>query len=240
MGKEVEMTNEKETEKLDTTTINNDTDFINKLADLPTGNKEADFSILKNDSKEEIENKQEEIIQFLEDNDPNKVDPENKDELFLQAINKWDEMKDIIKNAVCTVKFTNVELKVLDNKLHKNAEYNAETIFYAMHLKKHFLNMLPKTSGGAYVSHDIDITFSQSVGLYHIISDIKVKGLSESTYAFANILYTLSEITHVYNYFDRVSAFTSKKIKEWNKGLTLNKNEKEAKEVAEENKKNKK
>jgi len=218
-------------EKLNESIIKNDSDFINKLADLPTNtNKEPNFGLLGENVKEKIDAKQQEILDFIENHpvdEMRNVSEDEKTSKFMEAIELWDELKNQIKNASCRMSFTNIELKVLENKLHKNVEYTNETVFYGIHLKKHLLNNIVKEKGGDYTSTQVDITFSQAVALYHIISDLTVKGLNKETFAFAHILYSLSEITEIYNYFDRVSSYTSKQIQEWNMGLNKEENQTE-------------
>lgn len=210
--------------KLEESLIKNDNDFINKLADLPTNtNKEPRFEILEDKAKEKIEEKQAEILEFIETNsvEANKdKTEEERTKLFMSCIEMWDEFKSIIKNTKCKINFTNIELKVIDKKLHQNVEYTNETIFYGIHLKKHLLDTITKSKGGDYSNTPVSISFSHAVALYHIISDLTVKGLNKETFAFGHVLYNLSEITEVYNYFDRVSSYTSKVIQEWNMGLS--------------------
>lgn len=200
--------------------ITSEDSFLNKLADLPTSAQEPNFDLLSAGVKKQIEEKQQVVIDYLTNTDPTTVEEDKKNEVFFEAIKLWDELKDSIKHAECNIVFTNIELKTLHKKMHNNLKYNAETIFYAMHLKKHFLNNLPKLTGGDFSTLPVKITFSQATALYHIISDIELTGLSKETYAFAHVLYHLSEITNVYNYFDRLSASTSKQIQNWNIGLS--------------------
>lgn len=199
-------------------TIRNEEDFINKLSDI--SDKGEDFDLLKDGDKETVEAKQQEILDFIKNNDPNIEDENVKNEKFMKLIGLWDEMKDLIKSMVCEISMTNIECKVLTKKLHAHVEYTAETIFYGLHLKKYLLGNLPKGKGGDYEQQIVPITFSQAVGLYHVLSEITVKGLNKETYAYANILYSLSRVTVLYNYFDRMSSFTSKQMQEWNMALS--------------------
>lgn len=198
--------------------IRNEDDFLNRLSDISTVGE--DFSLLEEGVKENIESKQKEIFDFIENNDPSNLDEKEKNEKFMELIQIWDELKNLIKLGSCNIEFTNLELKVMRDKLHKNVEYTSETIFYGLHLKKHFLNNLPKIKGDDFIQHVVPITFTQAVGLYHVLSETTVVGLSKETFAYANILYSLSLITQLYNYFDRVSAYTSRRMQEWNMAIS--------------------
>ena len=120
--------------------IKNENDFINKLADI-TGTTDINFELISEESKNNIEKLEVELTEYLKTNtDFNNYTEEQKDKLFDDAIVKWNELKDAIKNANCIFNATGLELKVIDKKLHQNVDYTAETLFYGLHLKKNFLN----------------------------------------------------------------------------------------------------
>ena len=167
-----------------------------------------------------IDDKFTEINKFLTDNvDFVNYTEEQKDAMFAQLTTDWLALKDIIKNAECKFDLMGIEIDTLYKKLHQNVEYTAETIFYGLNIKKKFINTLP-TKTSLWTLSKININFSMSVMLYHVISTLTVKGLNRESYAFANILYKLAEITKVYNHYDNQSAILSKSMKEWNMGLS--------------------
>lgn len=211
--------------------IKNENDFINKLADI-TGTTDINFGLISEESKNNIEKLDAELNEYLKTNtDFDNYTEEQKDKLFDDAIIKWNEIKDAIKNANCVFNVTGLELKVIDKKLHQNIDYTAETLFYGLHLKKNFLNDLPKINED-FKSVTIDITFSQSIALYHVLSSLVVRGLNKENYAYAHVLYTLAEISKVYQHYDAMSARLGQAINQWNLGLTSEDAKKLEKEIA--------
>ncbi len=203
--------------------IKNENDFVESLSNLNIADT-TNFSLLDSEDKELLDSSEKNILDFLDSNkDFDKYSEDEKNELFDKAIDKWNELKDIIKNAKCKYKCTNLELKVIDKKLHQSIDYTAETIFYGLHLKKNFLDVLPKnTNKDEFAQQDVIITFSHAVALHHLFSYVTVKGLNKENYAFANILYYLTEVSKIYEHYNNMSARLNKAIMEWNMGLSKN------------------
>jgi hypothetical protein len=201
--------------------IKTENDFIESLANLNIADT-TQFSLLDPEDKELLDSTEKNILEFLDNNkDFDNYTEDHKNELFDTAIDMWNQLKDIIKNAKCSYKCTNLELKVIDKKLHQSIDYTAETIFYGLHLKKNFLDALPKnTNKDEFAQNDITVTFSHAVALHHLFSYITVKGLNKENYAFANILYYLTEVSKVYEHYNNMSARLNKAIMEWNMGLS--------------------
>lgn len=200
--------------------INNEQDFITKLADLKALPQDTNFSLINQDTKLELEKLEKDIVSFLESNrNFDNYTEEEKNTLFDTVIAMWDSMGEKIKNAVCTIECTGIEINTITKKLHQNVEYTSETIFYGLHLKKLFLDTLPKVSFD-FEKINVDITFSHAVALHHLLSLITVKGLNKDSFAYAHILYSLQEITKVYTHFNNISLRLNNAIGQWNLGLS--------------------
>ena len=211
--------------------ILSDEQYVNKLADLNSGSAN-DFSLLSEGVKEGLDAKEAELVKFLGANtDFENYSPEKRDELYDSAIKIWNEYKDLVKQASCKMKCNGVEIRTIDKKLHQSIDYTTETLFYGIHLKKYFVDNLPKVKQD-YDAHEITITFSNVIALYHILSTLTVRGLNKENYALAHVLHKLSEISKLYQHFDSVSARMNKSIMEWNMGLSKPDAEKLNKEIA--------
>jgi hypothetical protein len=201
--------------------ITSETQYIDKLADISASVGKTNFDILTDGTKETLELKEKELYNFLNTNtDFANYSETVRDEMFDSAIKLWNEYKDLVKNAPCSFKCNGLEVKTIDKKLHQSIDYTTESLFYGMHLKKHFVDTLPKVKSEYEMHNDIIITFSNAIALYHIMSTLTVRGLNKENYALAHVLYKLSEISKVYQFFDNVSARLDKAIREWNMGLT--------------------
>lgn len=200
--------------------ITREEDFVDKLSSIKSDSNDINFNLLMGDVKNEIDEKNIQIEEFVKNNiDFNNYSEESKDKLYDEVIGYHDELKNLIKNAMCKFNSTGIEIKTIDKKLHQSVEYTTETLFYGLHLKKNFLNNLPKVNG-EFEQYALTITFSNAIALYHVLSTLTVKGLNKENFALAHILYTLTEISKVYEYYDNMASRTHKMIMQWNLGLS--------------------
>lgn len=202
--------------------IKNEQDFIQELGELSQKQNQVNWELLTEESKNELDSIEKELASYIENTPiPEDVTAEQQEELLIGAIEIWDRYKTAIKNAQCTVPFNVLELKELFKKTHQSVKYTAETIFYGLHLKKYLLNDLPNTKGQSdYTTYNLNITFSMSVGLYHILSTVEVVGLNKENYAFASILKKMADVSKIYQEYDNSSSRISQQIQLWNKGIT--------------------
>ena len=196
--------------------ITSEDQYIDTLSSVAKTAGTTNFDLIKAESKELIDAKEIEISQFMANNS---VTDENRDATVDQAIELWNQYKDLVKNGVCVFTLNNLEIKTVDKKLHSSVDYDTETLFYGLHLKKYFIDSLPKVKGDDFTTHDVDITFSNAIALYHVLSTLKVKGLNKENYAFAHLLYKLSEISKVYQHYDAASARLNQTVGQWTLGL---------------------
>lgn len=200
------------------TIITEEKQYVDTLADLAKTASIINWSLLTEESKDALKAKEEEFNIFLKENI---INDENREDLQTSAIEKWNEYKDIVKNASCNITLNNLEVKTLYKKLHDSVEYSSETIFYGIHLKKYFIDTLPAPkNGGDFGTCKVSITFTNTIALYNLLSSVSVKGLGKEVYAFAHLLYKLSEISKIYQHYDAISAKMSHQIREWSLGLS--------------------
>jgi len=196
--------------------IKSENQYIDKLSDIAKTSGATDFNLLVAESKTALETKEQEIKDYI---NTTSFTDENKDDKVEAVIELWNQYKDLVKNAECTFAINSLEVRTLDKKLHNAVEYDTETLFYGLHLKKHFIDLLPATKAGDFEAHEMNISFSLAIALYHVLSTLKVKGLNKENFAFAHLLYKLSEISKVYQYYDGISLRLNQSIGQWTMGL---------------------
>lgn len=196
--------------------VTNENQYVDTLSDVAKTAGSTNFGLLSEESKTLIEDKDAEIKKYLAEV---VLNDENRDTAVDAAIELWNQYKDLVKNGYCYFTLNNLEIRTVDKKLHASVEYDTETLFYGLHLKKFFIDELPSSKGDDFITHDIKITFSNAIALYHVLSTIKVKGLNKDNYAFAHLLYKLSEISKVYQHYDAASSRLNQSIGQWTMGL---------------------
>jgi len=190
--------------------------YVDTLSDVAKTAGSTNFGLLSEESKVAINAKEAEVHEYLKNN---VINDENRDTIIDGAIELWNQYKDLVKNGSCFFTLNNLEIRTVDKKLHSSVEYDTETLFYGLHLKKFFIDALPNVKGDDFLTNDILISFSNAIALYHVLSTLKVKGLNKENYAFAHILYKLSEISKVYQHYDGVSSRLNQSIGQWTMGL---------------------
>lgn len=190
--------------------IKSENEYLDALSNIAVQG-QADTSLLNEDSRIKIEESKKSILDFIHST-------VKTDDNFVEALDLWNAYKDAVKHAQCAFKINGLELKVIHNKLHRDVDYTTETIFYGLHLKRHFLETFPKTSK-EFEEVKTSISFSNAMGLYHVLSEVKVKGLSKENYAFANVIYKLSEISKVYQQYDQESSQINNEMRTWTMGI---------------------
>ena len=118
--------------------IKSEEQYLDALSNIAVQG-QADMSLLSDESKNKIDETKKIILDYIRGN-------EKTDDNFLNALDLWNTYKDAVKHAQCAFKINGLELKVIYNKLHRDVEYTTETLFYGLHLKRHFLETFPKTN----------------------------------------------------------------------------------------------
>jgi len=194
-------------------------DFVSKLSDITIGSHEPNFDLLTGDSREKLDGKAEEIREFMITNKSIGLTDTEKTELFTTVVAKWNELRELVKTAVCTVNLTGVEQKILDSKLRQSVEYNSETIFYGIHIKKYILETLNRDNFAKTATQPIEISFSHSIIIHNLLSTVTVKGLNPDTFAFGHLVYNLGEVIKLYSHYNDLTQRVNAEMAQWNMGL---------------------
>jgi hypothetical protein len=157
-----------------------------------------------------------EIENFMNNNHGRGKSELEKDNLYLSAKNLWEEYAVLLRDMNFTFYLNRKQYQFLTDLLIDKMEYDVNTIFLAIELT----NMLGqwKESGSSkddttlqgYPSDATEVTY-----MYHLISKHKVKGLSNSSYRFAEVLKRIGSISKVIAYYDTHAKNLSKDIQSW-------------------------
>lgn len=139
-----------------------------------------------------------------------------KDSLYAGAIDLWNQYASLLKNVKYTFYLNRKQYQFLTDLILEKLEYDVNTVFFAIELT----NMLGewKSEGSSkdessvkgYTSDATEVTY-----IYHLIAKHKVKGLSNSSYRFAEVLKRIGDISKVIGYYDTHAKNFSKEITDW-------------------------
>lgn len=207
-------------------TVMTEEDYVNILTSTENNDK-VDLSILLEEDKTKIESLEQEIVDFLKDNSKfDSYTEADKDALFKVYQEKYKNYRNAIKNARCHFVLNASEISFMHKKLSQSIDYDAHTIFYALHIKRFVLNELPKKT--EMYNNDLTISLTNSVMLYHLLSKCTSKGINADSYSFAFILQKLVDISKIYEKYDVQLKNMDNNFNMWNLGLSLNEDEKKA------------
>ena len=154
------------------------------------------------------------IENYINQSGKGKTD-EEKDSLYMNAQNMWNEYAVIMKNAKYNFHLNRVQWKFLTDLLLSKLEYDVNTVFFAIELVE-LLGSLREVKYTddkelkAVVVNATEITY-----IYHLISKYKVKGLTKESFTFSEILVKIGDISKIFNYYDAVGKNLSTDIQNW-------------------------
>lgn len=180
---------------------------------------EKEYRLLKEDDETWIDDKVQEIRDFMSNNEGKGKSEDEKNDLYKQAQDMWKEL------GGPDGKISKIEYGLILNRpqynhlvelLRDKIEYDVNTIFFAIELTN-FLGKTVNESG--YEDDETPIVFDLSATdmtyLYTCLSQHKSKGLKQKTYTFAGIIRRIGDISKVINHLDSNSKDLSTEIQNW-------------------------
>lgn len=177
---------------------------------------ETEYRLISLESETSLDSAIDKIEQFIKSNNGTGKTEDEKDMLYYDAKQLWNQYAAILRDVEFTFYLNRKQYQYLTELLRDKLEYDVNTIFLAIELT----DMLGQwiTEGSAkdditikgYKSDATEITY-----IYHLIAKHKVKGLSNSSYMFAQVLRKIGEISKVINYYDTSAKNLSTDIQKW-------------------------
>lgn len=162
-----------------------------------------------------LDSKIEEIENYIKNNDGKFQSEEYKDELYATARGVWEQMAVHLRSTTFNLNLNKKQFDYLKDLLINDMEYDINIIFFAIELT----NMLGEWSGVESDESEESICYpTDATGItytFHLISKHKVKGLSEESYRFAEVLKKLNSVHKVIEYYDTTAQNLAKDIQKW-------------------------
>jgi hypothetical protein len=157
-----------------------------------------------------------EIESYISSNDGRFQPEEHKDKLYAESKKLWEDYAHFLRNVKFSYFLNKKQFEYLTDLLIGELEYDHDTIFFAIELT----NMLGEWSKVETSEDDADLRcFSadaiEITYIYHLIAKHKVKGLTEDSYRFAEVLKRLKEVHKVISYYDATAKNLAKEIQDW-------------------------
>ena len=172
--------------------------------------------ILSTESESNMDNKLQEIEDYMTNNTGRGKSEEEKDELYKNAQIMWKEYANILRDTKYNFHLNRPQHKFLTNLLLSKLEYDVNTVFFAIELTDLLggeMKDLKFTDDKQLIPVPVNAT--EITYIYHLISKHKVKGLTADSYTFASILRRIGDISKVFNYYDTAAKNLTGDIQNW-------------------------
>ena len=177
---------------------------------------EVEQLILTSENESALDSKIKEVTDYMINNHGKGKTDAEKDELYKTSQMLWQELSVVMTNAKYNFHLNRKQHKFLTDLIFKYLEYDTNTVFFAIELTELIGNM----KNGARYSSDKDliafpVNATEITYIYHLISEHKVKGLTNAAYYFAQVLRRIGAISKVFNYYDATAKNLSTEIQDW-------------------------
>ena len=178
--------------------------------------KEQEYRLITFQTEQLLDEKIKEIEDFMKNNHGRGKSETEKDDLYTSAKNIWEQYAEILRDVHFTFYLNRKQYQFLTDLLIEKMEYDVNTVFLAIELTdmlgewKNIGASKDDNSLQGYTTDATEITY-----IYHLISKHKVKGLSNSSYRFAEVLRRIGHISKIIAYYDTAAKNLSKDIQNW-------------------------
>jgi hypothetical protein len=176
---------------------------------------EVDNLILDVNQETILDNKLNDVEQYMINNDGKGKSEAEKDELYKNAQELWRSYALSLKETKYNFFLNRPQWKFLTDLILTKLEYDVNTVFLAIELT----NLLGSMKGVKFQNDNELINFpvnaTEITYIYHLIANHKVKGLTKDAFTFSQVLIRIGEISKVFNYYDTAGKNFSTEIQEW-------------------------
>jgi len=177
---------------------------------------EESYRLITNESEYSLDSKINDIENYMANNHGLNQTELIKDNLYGEAKVLWGNYATALRDTRYTFYLTRKQFNFITDLLLLHLEYDVNTVFLAIELT----DMLGvwKESGKfkddsevkSYTADATEITY-----MYHLIAKHTVKGLTKSSYLFAEILRKIGDISKIISYYDTAAKNLSSEIQKW-------------------------
>lgn len=159
------------------------------------------------------------IDEFIKANkDVTSMDESTRNQKYGELKAIWQELSEHINNIGFFFNINKKEYDFIKQYVLGKCIYDHQSVFMGHQLKDDFFRRAE-----TYMKNGetIKITCNESVLLHHLISTggLEVKGLTEKSYNFRNVIMAIGEVNKYYNQLDIASKRAGEEINDWVTGL---------------------
>jgi hypothetical protein len=162
-----------------------------------------------------LDNKINEVEEFMKNNEGKGKSESEKDELYKTAQELWRSYAISLKETKYNFFLNRNQYNFLTNLILTKLEYDVNTVFLAIDLTNLLGTMKSIKFKNDYDLVNFPVSATEITYIYHLISKHKVKGLTKDAYTFSQLLIRIGDISKVFNYYETSGKNLSNEIQEW-------------------------
>lgn len=183
---------------------------------MTTKFEEKEFRFITEENENSLDNAVKELENFMAFNHGLGKSETEKDELYSKAKGLWEVYVEAFRLTKMKFFLNADQYEYFTVMLRDKIEYDVNTIFFGIELTDTLgdwvINKGEKITKEVK-SYEIDPVSANY--LYHLISTVKVKGLTEEAYLFSQVLKKTHELIKVVNFYDNHAKSLSKDVQDW-------------------------
>ena len=178
---------------------------------------DIEYRFLSSEDELSLDTKIQNLNDYLNLNNGKGQEDQVKDKLYKESIEMWRDLASSLKEVNYSFFLNRKQFNFLVELLTEKLEYDVNTIFLAVELR----NMLGKwndISSKTKSDKEIKEYFSDATEItyiYHLISKYKIKGISNATVYFTEVLRKIGYLSKIINYYDTSAKNLKKDIELW-------------------------
>jgi len=183
---------------------------------MTTKFEEKEFRFITEENEQSLDTAVKELENFMAFNHGLGKSETEKDELYSKAKGLWEVYVEVFRLTKMKFFLNADQYEYFTIMLRDKIEYDVNTIFFGIELTDTLgdwvINKGEKITKEVK-SYEIDPVSANY--LYHLISTVKVKGLTEEAYLFSQVLKKTHELIKVVNFYDNHAKSLSKDVQDW-------------------------
>jgi hypothetical protein len=177
---------------------------------------EEEFRILDVSNEASLDSAVKNIENFITFNEGRGKSELEKDTLYANAKQLWGNYVEALRTSKFKFYLNEAQFDYFTKILTEDMEYDSNTIFFGIELTDTLGNWAKQELEAKDDSVRIYETDPVSVNyMNHLIATVKIKGLGEEAYLFAQVFRKITEIMKVVNFYDAHAKSLSKEVQDW-------------------------
>jgi hypothetical protein len=176
---------------------------------------EIDHKLISTEDEVSLDTAIKQVEEFMSKNSGEGLTEEEKDELYAKAQSLYKDYYKLVRDNRYSFYLNRRQYQFLTDLILTKLEYDVNSIFIAIELTEMLSSMKDTKFRNDDEVISFQITATEMTYIYHLISTHKVKGLTNTSYTFSQVLVRIGDLSKVINYYDTYAKNLNTEIQKW-------------------------